>query len=73
MLTKTFAVDRAASIKRTLDRLETAQAALPDSAEKAAVLEQTARLHAKLNRTAKDLAEIFGDTAETFSGGTGKP
>lgn len=73
MLTKSFAVKRAASIKRTLENLEANIAALPDSNGKDAVTADVTRLHAKLNGVASAMAEIFGDDITVFSGGTGKP
>ena len=72
-MNKTTAVTKAASIKTTLTDLEDAVDALSDSPEKSAVQEQVQRLHAKLNGLAHRAADHFGDTVETFSGGTDKP
>jgi hypothetical protein len=73
MMSKSTVRAKAASIKASLDELEQAHAALPDSPETAAAKAAAARLHAKLNGAARRLAEIFEVDIETFSGGTDKP
>lgn len=74
MISKTYAVKAAASIKRTIDRLEAAVADLPAGLAKEAVEAEVLRLHAKLNGVAHKLAEVFDDSdVGVFSGGTGKP
>jgi hypothetical protein len=73
MINKTVAATKAASIKTTLDELESAVAALPESSEKDAVAYQVQRLHAKLNGAAHKLADFFDEDVSTFSGGTDKP
>lgn len=70
MLTKSMAVAKAASIKTSVDAVETAFSVGDFDTAKT----EFERLHAKLNGAAIRLAEVYGEAdVRVFSGGTGKP
>lgn len=73
MLTKSVAKTKALSIRHTLDELHTFVDGLGAADEKARGQELVERMHKKLNGAAHQLAEVYDDTPETFSGGTDKP